>query len=160
LPFGGRNVSPVIDSGRAVIRLSADASPEPFPFFDSLRAIMVSRSPPLFGLITAFAGIYLIWGTTYLAIAFALQTLPPFVSSCLRFLLAGVLLLIWLRARDRRPFRGVPLLQAVLCGVLMAGVGNGFVVWAQQGVPSGVAALMVAATPVVVLLLDWIAFTK
>src|SRR5262245_2911794 len=106
---------------------------------------MVSRSTPLFGIVAAFVGIYLIWGTTYLAIAFALQTMPPCVSSCPRFLLAGVLLLAWLHARHKHPFRGLPLLQAALCGVLMAGVGNGFVVWAQQGVPSGIAALMVAA---------------
>jgi drug/metabolite transporter (DMT)-like permease len=121
---------------------------------------MVSRSAPLVGILAAFAGIYLIWGTTYLAIALAIQTLPPFVSSCMRFLLAGVLLLGWLCSRQRHPFRGLPVLQAVLCGVLMAGIGNGFVVWAQQGVPSGIAALMVAATPVVVLLLDWLAFAK
>jgi drug/metabolite transporter (DMT)-like permease len=121
---------------------------------------MVSRSAPLFGIVAAFAGIYLIWGTTYLAIALALQTIPPFVSSCLRFLLAGLLLLVWLRSRHRHPFRELPLLQAALCGVLMAGVGNGFVVWAQQGVPSGITSLMVAATPVIVLLLDWAAFGK
>src|SRR5882672_8647633 len=121
---------------------------------------MVSRSAPLFGIIAAFAGIYMIWGTTYLAIALALQTMPPFVSSCLRFLLAGVLMLVWLRARNPHPFRGLPIMQAALCGVLMAGVGNGFVVWAQQGVPSGITSLMVAATPVVVLLFDWAAFSK
>jgi drug/metabolite transporter (DMT)-like permease len=121
---------------------------------------MVSRSAPLAGIVAAFVGIYVIWGTTYLAIALAIQTIPPFISSFLRFLLAGLLLLVWLCARRRHPFRGMPLLQAALCGVLMAGVGNGFVVWAQQGVPSGITSLMVAATPVIVLLLDWAVFAK
>ena len=112
------------------------------------------------GVLAAFAGIYTIWGTTYLAIAIAIQTLPPFISGAMRFLLAGVLMTVWLRWRSPRPFAGVNLPMAALCGVLLAGIGNGFVIWAQQGIPSGIAALIVAAMPVTVLVLDWAWFSR
>ena len=112
------------------------------------------------GVLIAFAGIYIIWGTTYLAIAIAIQTLPPFISGAMRFLLAGVLMAVWLRMRSPRPFAGVNLPAAALCGVLLAGIGNGFVIWAQQGIPSGITALIVAAMPVTVLVLDWAWFSR
>lgn len=112
------------------------------------------------GVLAAFAAIYFIWGTTYLAIAISLHTLPPFVTGGVRFVLAGVLMYAWLRVRNPRPFADVNLGTAALVGVLLSGVGNGFVVWAQQGIPSGIAALMVTAVPVMVLVLDWAFFSK
>ena len=66
----------------------------------------------------------------------------------------------WLRFRDPRPFADIDLPMAALCGVLLSGIGNGFVVWAQQGIPSGIAALIVTAVPVTVLVLDWAFFSK
>ncbi|HEY5808161.1 MAG TPA: EamA family transporter [Povalibacter sp.] len=108
----------------------------------------------------AFAAIYLIWGTTYLAIAISIQTLPPFVSGAARFLLAGSLMYVWLRLRSPQPFAGVHLPAAAICGVLLAGIGNGLVIWAQQGIPSGIAALIVTSMPVTVLILDWAFFSK
>jgi drug/metabolite transporter (DMT)-like permease len=104
--------------------------------------------------VLAFAAIYLIWGTTFLGIALVLRSLPPFASASLRFLIAGSLLLVWVRLRDPRPLEGLPLPRVALCGVLLLSGGNGFVVWAQQGVPSGVAALVIAAMPVAVLVLQ------
>ena len=112
------------------------------------------------GVIAAFAGIYVIWGTTYLAISFAIKSMPPFISGTLRFGLAGLLMYIWLRARSPRPFAGVSIPMMALTGVLLSGIGNGFVLFAQQGIPSGIAALIVAAVPVIVLILDWAFFSK
>jgi drug/metabolite transporter (DMT)-like permease len=111
-------------------------------------------------IVAAFAGIYIIWGTTYLAIAFAIQTLPPFISGAARFLIAGALMYVWLRVRGSNPLRGVNLVAAAWTGVLLSGIGNGFVIWSQQGIPSGIAALIVTAVPVVVLVLDWAFFAK
>src|SRR5262245_31259077 len=91
----------------------------------------------------AFATLYIVWGTTYLGIAVAIRTLPPFVSGSIRFLVAGALMYAWLRFTNPRPFEGLDLRLAALCGVLLSGVGNGFVIWAQQGIPSGIAALIV-----------------
>ena len=67
----------------------------------------------------AFGGIYVIWGTTYLAIALAIQTLPPFSSGAIRFLLAAALMYAWLRWRDSHPFSGIDIKRAALCGVLL-----------------------------------------
>lgn len=111
-------------------------------------------------IIAAFAGIYFIWGTTYLGIALAIKTVPPFISGGMRFAIAGVLMYAWLRTRDPAPFAGVNLRLAALCGVLLSGIGNGFVGWSQQGIPSGIAALMVASVPVIVLVFDWAFFSK
>jgi drug/metabolite transporter (DMT)-like permease len=108
----------------------------------------------------AFAGIYVIWGTTYLAIALAIQTVPPFISGATRFIVAAGLLYAWLRVRGPRPLAGVNVPLAMFCGVLLSGIGNGFVIWAQQGIPSGIAALIVTAVPVIVLIIDWAMFSK
>jgi drug/metabolite transporter (DMT)-like permease len=112
------------------------------------------------GVLAAFAGIYVIWGTTYLAIAFAIKSMPPFISGVARFGLAGLLMYAWLRVRNPRPFAGVNIPMAALAGILLSGIGNGFVLFAQQGIPSGIAALIVAAVPVLVLIFDWAFFSK
>src|SRR5687767_6544683 len=119
-----------------------------------------SRARVSLGVLAAFAGIYIIWGTTYLAIAFAVHTMPPFISGVARFALAGLLMYAWLRARNPHPFAGVSVPMMALTGVLLSGIGNGFVLWAQQGIPSGIAALIVASVPVLVLIFDWAFFSK
>jgi drug/metabolite transporter (DMT)-like permease len=108
----------------------------------------------------AFAGIYIIWGTTYLAIALAIRTLPPFWFGAFRFFAAAALMYAWLRTRGPRPFAGLNIGGSLLCGVLLSGMGNGFVVWAQQGLPSGITALFVCALPVLVLVFDWLFFSR
>ena len=112
------------------------------------------------GVLAAFAGIYVIWGTTYLAIAFAIKSLPPFMSGVARFGLAGLLMYVWLRWRNPGPFAGVNVPRMALAGILLSGIGNGLVLFAQQGIPSGIAALIVAAVPVLVLIFDWAFFSK
>jgi drug/metabolite transporter (DMT)-like permease len=118
----------------------------------------VSVPTPIAKILLAFAGIYVIWGTTYLAIALSIQTLPPFTSGAFRFLVAAALMYAWLRWREPQPFAGVDLKRAALCGVLLTGFGNGLVVWAQQGVPSGIAALLVAAIPIFILVIEYLFF--
>jgi drug/metabolite transporter (DMT)-like permease len=120
----------------------------------------MTQQAPLPKVLACFAGIYIIWGTTFLAIAFVLRSLPPFIGGGVRFIVAGLLMYLWLRLRDPRPFAGLHLAGGALCGVLMSGAGNGFVVWSQQGLPSGIAALFVGALPVIILLEDWLFFTR
>ncbi len=124
--------------------------------------LLTPESSPKYSLavLAAFAGIYVIWGTTYLAIVISIQTLPPFISGAVRFLCAATLLYAWLRWRHPQPLNGVNVPIALACGVLLSGIGNGFVIWAQQGIPSGIAALIVTAVPVVVLVIDWAMFSK
>ena len=95
----------------------------------------------------AWISVCLIWGTTYLAIRVALETIPPALVGALRYLAAGGALALILRARGIRlpgpaHWRGLMLL-----GFLMIGLGNGGVIWAEQWVPSGIAAVVVAAAP-------------
>jgi drug/metabolite transporter (DMT)-like permease len=111
-------------------------------------------------LVLAFLCIYLVWGTTFYVIAVGLRFLPPFTLVAARFLIAGTLLYLWLRQRDSRPFAGLPTARVVLAGVLFSGINNGFITWAQQGVPSGTVALIVASIPICVLALDWSLFSR
>jgi drug/metabolite transporter (DMT)-like permease len=114
----------------------------------------------LLAIVLAFAVIYLVWGTTYLGIAYSLQSIPPFISGAIRFLVAGTAMFIWLSLRHGHPFADVPWRTAVFVGVLNSGIGNGLVIYAQQGVPSGIAALVIGSIPGIVLLLDALFFTR
>jgi len=108
----------------------------------------------------AYGCIYLVWGTTYLGIAIAIQTLPPFTSGGVRFLIAAALMFAWLAIREPAQLRDLPWRHALTTGVLLGGAGNGFVVWSQQGLPSGTAALILASIPVIVLMLNWAFFER
>ncbi len=121
---------------------------------------MTERSANRAGVSMALAAVYLIWGTTYLAIAIVLRAIPPFAASAMRYTFGGGLLLAWLLLFRRQAFRGLPLRRLVAAGVLLVGGGNGFSVWAQQGVPSGIAALLISSVPVFVLVLDWLFFAR
>ncbi len=87
------------------------------------------------------------WGTTYLAIRVGLETLPPTLFGGLRFLLAGTLLLAFVVWRGERLPRGREWLSLALIGVLLLGVGNGVVVWAEQWISSGMTALLISTSP-------------
>jgi drug/metabolite transporter (DMT)-like permease len=104
----------------------------------------------------AFAAIYLIWGSTYLAIRFAIETLPPFFMAGARFITAGALLYTWAWLRGApRPTR-LHWREAAIIGGLMVLGGNGGVTWAEQRIPSGLTALLVATVPLWVVLLEGI----
>lgn len=108
----------------------------------------------------ALAAIYLIWGTTYLAVVIMLRSIPPFAGSAMRYTFGGGLLLVCLLLFRPRAFQGLPLRRLVLAGALLVAGGNGFSVWAQQGVPSGIAALLISSVPVFVLVLNWLFFAR
>jgi drug/metabolite transporter (DMT)-like permease len=111
--------------------------------------------PKRWQLILAFASVYLIWGSTYLAIKFAIETIPPFLMAGVRFLMSGAILYGWARMRGAaRPSR-VHWKSAAVVGVLLLLGGNGGVVWAEQRVPSGIAALIVAIVPVWIAIMEW-----
>ena len=91
--------------------------------------------------------VYIVWGGTYLAIRFAVETIPPFLMAGTRFLVAGLILYIWRRlAGDPAPDRG-QWLRAAGVGLLMLLGGNGLVSLAEQNVASGIAALIVGSVP-------------
>lgn len=107
-------------------------------------------------ILLAFAAVYVLWGSTYLAIRFGVETIPPFLMAGVRHLTAGTLLFAWLRLSgtprpEARHWRSA----AVIGGLLLLG-GNGLVTWAEQRVPSGLAALIVASVPIWMTVLDGI----
>jgi drug/metabolite transporter (DMT)-like permease len=104
----------------------------------------------------AFACIYVIWGSTYLGIRFAIETLPPLLMAGIRFLIAGSILYGWLLLRgEARRASGEQWRAAALLGTLFFLGGNGGVSWAEQRVPSGLAALLVATIPFWMVMIDW-----
>lgn len=107
-------------------------------------------------IVLAFAAIYLVWGSTYLAIRVVVETLPPFLSAGVRFLIAGGLLFAFLRARGFAKPSRLDWRNAIITGTLLLVGGNGLVVWAEQSISSGFAALVVALAPAWFALLDWL----
>ena len=91
----------------------------------------------------ALLSLYIVWGSTYLAIRFAVETMPPFLHAAIRFLASGAILYIWrLSAGDEKPTLGNWKSTAIVGGLLLVG-GNGLVAFAEQSVPSGIAALII-----------------
>lgn len=108
---------------------------------------MPEREAPAGRVLLAFAAIYVLWGSTYLAIRFAVETLPPFLMAGTRHLSAGLLLYVWNRLRGEPRPKARDWRVAATIGALLLLGGNGLVSWAEQRVPSGLAALIVASVP-------------
>ena len=118
-----------------------------------------ARGPSTLPVAVALGTVYVLWGSTYLAIAYVVETLPPFLAAAARFLAAGGLLLAFLVAQDRWrrrsaaaerliwPTRGQWLTAAIVGGLLLLG-GNGMVMVGEQTVPSGIAAVIIATVPI------------
>jgi len=114
------------------------------------------RPPSRTALVVAFATIYLVWGSTYLGIRIAVETLPPFLMAGVRFVLAGSLLLGWLAVTrgwraTARQWRD----NAIIGTFLLLG-GNGLICWAEQFVPSGLTALLIGSQPLMMVLTEWL----
>jgi len=98
--------------------------------------------------------IYLIWGSTYLAIRFAVETIPPFLMAATRFLIPGIFLLVWRRStKDTKPSIK-DWKSTTIIGLLLLVGGNGGVTWAEQYIPSGIAALVIGSVPIWIILLN------
>src|SRR6185436_12310827 len=107
-------------------------------------------------ILLAFAAVYFIWGSTYLATRYAVEAVPPFLMGAVRMCIAGLVLYAVAR------WRGAPAASthesgsATISGLLMLGFGNGSVIWSAQTVPSGIVALIVACVPIWMALADWL----
>lgn len=114
------------------------------------------NSPPTLAFVVAFASVYIIWGSTYLAIKLAVDTIPPFLMLSSRFGVAGLILYSYLRLTGTPRPSGREWKSALIVGGLMLGGGTGTLGWAEQFVPSGLAALLVTTAPLWMVLLDWL----
>ena len=105
-------------------------------------------------IVLAFGVVYILWGSTFLAIRYAVQTIPPFWMAGTRFLLAGSMMYAFMRWRGTPPPVRKHWLAAAAVGALLLVGGNGSLVWAEQRVPSGLAAILLAMIPLWMVLLD------
>jgi drug/metabolite transporter (DMT)-like permease len=102
----------------------------------------------------ALIAVYIVWGSTYLAIKLTIETIPPYISAGIRFLVSGLILYTWRRlSGDEAPLK-VEWRSAAIIGLLLLLGGNGGLVWAEQRIPSGIASLFIATTPLWMVLID------
>lgn len=124
----------------------------------------MSRAPPMkpsvppsrTALLLAFAAIYLIWGSTYLGIRVAVQTMPPFLMAGMRFAVAGVLIFGFLRLRGAAWPTALQWKDQIVIGIFLLLGGNALVSWAELRTPSGITSLILGASPLVMVLLEWV----
>jgi drug/metabolite transporter (DMT)-like permease len=102
---------------------------------------------PKWKTLLAFAIIYLVWGSTFLAIRIGVRELPPFLFAAMRFLIAGLAIYFWMIAKGERSPTGRQWVSAVVLALLIFVVDYGLLFWAEQRIPSGVAAVMMATIP-------------
>lgn len=120
----------------------------------------ITEPPPRWKVLLAFAAIYLIWGSSYLGVRFAIETIPPFLMAGLRFTLAGTILILWRRQRGETWPTRANWQAAVISGSLLFLTANGAVVWATQHVPSGIVSIMGATIPLWMTLIDWLRYSS
>ena len=107
-----------------------------------------TQRPPAWQTLLAFAIVYFVWGSTFFAIRVGVQEVPPFLLAAMRFLVAGAILYGWMLARGERSPSAREWTSALLLAVLIFVLDYGFVFWAEQRVPSGLTAVIMATIPV------------
>ena len=113
------------------------------------------HKPSATAFVIAFASIYLIWGSTYLGIRVAVETIPPFLMGASRFLIAGTVLMFLVRSRGAPKPTARQWRDNALVGTCLLLGGNGFVSWAEQTLPSGLTALIIGIQPAFMVLTEW-----
>ncbi len=98
--------------------------------------------------------LYIVWGSTYLGIKVAIETIPPFFHGAVRFLVSGVILLVWQKAAGQAMPTRKQWISAGIIGTLLLAGGNGLVSWAEQFIPSGIAALVIATVPLSLVIME------
>jgi drug/metabolite transporter (DMT)-like permease len=104
--------------------------------------------------IAAFAAVYIIWGSTYVGIAMAIRSVPPFLMAGLRFFAAGIILYLWCLAKGEKTPPLSSVAKNAFGGVMMLGAGTTSLIWSEQYLPSGLAAVIVASIPFFFVILD------
>jgi drug/metabolite transporter (DMT)-like permease len=116
------------------------------------QSINKSASPVL--VVVAFATVYIVWGSTYFFIQMAIHGLPPLLLGAMRFLSAGMLMLVWCIIKGERIFIKRSIITSAIAGILLLVGGNGAIIWVEQKLPSAMVAIMVSSAPIWFVLLD------
>ncbi len=115
---------------------------------------LAHKQPSRTLIIAAFAALYLVWGSTYLAIAIAIETIPPFLMAGSRFLIAGLILYTWCRLQKQPTPHFKAVTKLSFSGLMMPFFGTGSIVWVEQYIPTGLAAILFATLPLWLVLID------
>ena len=115
---------------------------------------LIHKEPSKALIILAFATIYIVWGSTYIAILFAIKHIPVFMMSGIRFFTAGLILYTWCRLQGQPTPKFNAISQISFSGVLMLFFGTGAVAWVEQYIPSSLAAIIVATVPLWFVIID------
>ena len=118
----------------------------------TLTTLQKSHSKAL--VIAAFAALYIIWGSTYLAILIAVKSIPPFLMAGSRFIIAGLILYTWCRLQGQATPDLASIANISLSGILLLFIGNSGLVWVEQYLPSGFSAIVIATVPLWFVILD------
>ena len=121
---------------------------------------MSSGRPSSKSIVAGLLTIYLVWGSTYLAIRLAVETLPPFFMAGTRFLIAGLILATYLKLTRKFSVNRAQLMQGAVIGAFLLLGGNGLVCWAEQKVPSGITTLVISLNPLFTVIGDWVVFYR
>ena len=105
-------------------------------------------------IIIAFAVLYIVWGSTYFFIQKAIVHIPPFIMGALRFIVAGILLMLWCIIKKEKLFNPTQIKHAAITGVMLLFVGTGAVIWAEKTLPSSLVGVLVASEAIWLVLLD------
>ena len=104
--------------------------------------------------VIAFAIVYIVWGSTYFFIRLSVQHIPPMLVGCMRFLIAGLLMLLWCGVTGEKVFVWKDMKPAIVSGLLLLFFGNGALIWSEQYLPSSLAAILLASGPIWFVVLD------
>jgi drug/metabolite transporter (DMT)-like permease len=112
------------------------------------------KEPSKLLVIAAFAAVYIFWGSTYIAIAIAIKSTPPFLMAAIRFFIAGIILFIWCIARGEKVPDKMSVSKNSLAGILMLFCGTTALIWVEQYLPVGLCSIIIATTPFWFIILD------
>ena len=116
----------------------------------------VRKTPPTWLVVAAYAAVYLLWGSTYLGIRVAIESIPPMLMAGTRFFTAGIVLYTFMRMKGATRPRPIHWRNAGVVGAMLLLIGNGGLTWAELTVPSNIAALIIASTPLWMIVFDWL----
>jgi drug/metabolite transporter (DMT)-like permease len=117
-------------------------------------SLAIKKEPSALMIVTAFAILYIVWGSTYLFIQMAIETIPPFIMGAMRFVTAGLIMMIWCRINGEKLFNKRIIKHASITGFFLLFMGTGAVIFAEKTLPSSLVAVLIASQAIWLVLFD------